>query len=692
MESGMITHNNFLLQAALEYAGLGYSVFPCACGDKVPLTPNGCLDATTDEDQIIEWWEQTKFANIGISTQGLLVVDIDGSDNEWLNNTEIMEILSSGAMSQTPGGRHFIFRQPPDTEFKNTTGKLAPKVDTRADGGYIVAPPSMIGPKAYQWYSSYELNEPLERLPVSPEWIIEKLNEVSQERYELPINNDGKIPKGYQHTSLFRFGCLMRRGNASFEEINAALQVMNSTRCEQPGTVQAIEKIAESAAKYEPDQATANDIGCLYEQMSEQSVGEENESPDPGQLDESLLRIPGFISEVIDYTLETAPYPNQVLAFCGALALQAFLAGRKVSDQFDNRSNLYLLGLAHSGSGKDWPRKMNMQIINQIGLIECIGEKFASGEGLQDALFQNPNMLFQTDEFDGILQSISHSKDARFEGIMGTMLTLYSSANSIYPMRKRAGGDQAAQINQPCLSVFGTAIPQHYYAALSERMLTNGLFSRMIILESGRRGAGQDPKIIRLPARILNTAEWWKSFTPCNGNLTGEFPTVATVEYSSDAKALLKESRKQTESEYSKAELTNDAIGTTVWSRSYEHICKLSLIYAISENHQRPQIGEKAVEWALRLMLHLTRKMLFNAYHNTFENPHQELCNKIERKIRESSGATLKHSVLMKRCKVPATIFSEAIRTLDESNIIKIIKNQTTGAPERLYTTNVSPL
>ena len=46
---------------------------------------------------------------------------------------------------------------------------------------------------------------------------------------------------------------------------------------------------------------------------------------DPGTLPEELLRVPGFISEVMDYCLTTAPYPNVVMAFCGALALQAVL-------------------------------------------------------------------------------------------------------------------------------------------------------------------------------------------------------------------------------------------------------------------------------------------------------------------------------------------------------------------------------
>ena len=93
------------------------------------------------------------------------------------------------------------------------------------------------------------------------------------------------------------------------------------------------------------------------------------------------------------------------------LTLQAFLACRKVRDPSDIRTNLYLLGLAHSASGKDFPRKLNNKILHSVGLANCLGERFASGEGVQDALFQTPAMLFQTDEIDGLLQSINKSSE-----------------------------------------------------------------------------------------------------------------------------------------------------------------------------------------------------------------------------------------------------------------------------------------
>jgi len=409
------------------------------------------------------------------------------------------------------------------------------------------------------------------------------------------------------------------------------------------------------------------------------------EIADPGPLPAEMLRVPGFINEVMDHTLAIAPYPNQVMAFGGALALQAFLAGRKVRDPGDNRTNLYLLGLAHSGAGKDQSRKVNCDIIHAVGLGDCLGLHFASGEGIQDALFQTPTMLFQTDEIDGMLQSINKAKDARHEAIMGTMLTMYSSANSVYPMRRKAGKESPGVIDQPCLVIYGTAIPNHYYQALSERMLTNGFFARMIILEAGPRAPGQEPSIRDLPPRVLATAQWWADYRPGTGNLENWHPVPAIIEHSDEAKRLLIETRLEAESEYSKAEDACDSVGTTVWGRVSEQVRKLALLHAISENHQSPRISLAAVQWASQFVMHQTRRMLFMAASHVADNPFHAECLKLLEKLRDAPGNELSHSVLLKRMKMDAKTFSVLIETLVQQGDLEIVMASTPGRNMRAY-------
>ena len=175
----------------------------------------------------------------------------------------------------------------------------------------------------------------------------------------------------------------------------------------------------------------------------------------------------------MQYTLNTAPYPEPVLAFAGALALQAFLAGRKVCDAMDNRTNLYVLSLANSGVGKDHARKVNARILLEAGLAGGLGTSFASGEGIEDRLFIQPATLFQVDEIDGLLLRVSQAKDARHEQIVSMLLQMYSAASTVYVMRAKAGRERTV-IDQPCLCLIGTAVPKHIYESLSARLLTNG--------------------------------------------------------------------------------------------------------------------------------------------------------------------------------------------------------------------------
>ena len=429
-----------------------------------------------------------------------------------------------------------------------------------------------------------------------------------------------------------------------------------------------------------PAQPDVDLSGLLQSAPDETEADKAEPGPeDPGPIPDELLRVPGFVSEVIDLCLETAPYPNQAMAFCGALALQAFLAGRKVRDPGDNRTNIYLLGLAYSAAGKDWIRKLNTKILHHIGLSSCLGDRLASGEGIQDALFVRPSMLFQTDEIDGILQSINKAKDNRHESIMSTLLSLYSASNSTFSMRPKADKPDPGVIDQPNLVLFGTAIPNHYYGALSERMLTNGFFARMLILDSRKRSEGQEPGIIEVTDRVLAMAKWWADFWPGTGNLENWHPTPAIVEHTDEARCLTIETRQRAEAEYALAEDRSDPVGTTVWGRVSEQSRKLALLYAVSENPQAPRIDAPAVRWASTFVTHQVRRMLFMATQHVADNPFHGECLKLIEKLREAPGQQLPHSVLLKRMKIDAKGFRDLINTLCQRGDIEPVSITTSG-------------
>jgi hypothetical protein len=474
-------------------------------------------------------------------------------------------------------------------------------------------------------------------------------------------------------------------------EMAAALLQVNADRCVPPLPPREVERIAASIAGYEPDQITVALVENHWAQMCADRESEESpQNSDPGPIPDHLLSVPGFIDEVMAYTLKTAPYPEPALAFCGALALQALLAGRKVRDDSDNRTNLFILGLANSGAGKDHPRKVNQRILLHVGMPSSLGDTFASGEGIEDRLYLNPSMLFQTDEIDGLMAKINLGKDARHEGIMNVLLKMYTSANSIYPMRVKASKEPGI-IDQPCLCIFGTAIPKHYYEALSHKMLSNGFFARMLIMETGKRAKGQDAIVREVPGSILGTAQWWADFSPGErrANLADLHPVPKVVVHTPDAADILRVFRERAESEYSLAEDKVDQAGMAIWARANEKARRLALIYACSANHVAPQITADAARWACAFVEHQTRRMLFMSTEYVSENEFDARCKKLVatlRKWQERHGDDWMPFWQINRRHPWSEREHEEVRTtLLNQRLIEYQERKTGGTPQRLY-------
>lgn len=396
----------------------------------------------------------------------------------------------------------------------------------------------------------------------------------------------------------------------------------------------------------EPD-ATGVDLSAfgsgsnVNDSDEDEAAASRDDHKDPGPVPDDLLHVPGFIEQVVDHCLATAPYPNRVMAFCAAVSLQALLAGRKVRDEANTRTGLYLLGLANSGVGKDHPRKVNQDVLLEAGMNGTFANTFVSGEGLEDRMFIHPASLFQTDEIDNMLTSIGTSKESRYEGIMNMLLRMYTSADSMYVMRVKAGKAASGVIDQPCLCLFGTAIPKNFYQALSVKMLDNGFFARMIVLEAGPRSAFQPNPVTPIPQSILDTARWWSSFRPGTGNLESWHPQPKVVYQSDAARGTLLEHSIACDGEYRAAEGRNDTVAMAIWARANEKARRLALVCACSENHVEPLINEAAAQWAARLVTHQTKRMLFMASEHVSESEFDADCKKVIRTLREwraSSG------------------------------------------------------
>ena len=711
------------LEAAREYVRRGWRVVPIPYRCKRPVL-KGWEQLRLDEADLQRYFDQP--ANVGLilgePSGGLVDIDLDCVEARAIASNYLPATPAKTGRATAPDSHWWYIAQDAKTVQHRDPVTKQMIVELRSTGGQTVVGPSLhptgqrcavlsgepaIVPAASLTACVAALAKRVIELrhgdlPPVPDAVPSPQPPViDRQRTESSIDVErralaylDKLPSAISgsggHAATYAAATVLVHGFEIDPERAQDLLVQHfNPRCQPPWTEKELRHKVTSAAKKphqqprgwllneqrEPPIDTSVDISALVSQATEATkpstieVIEDDDEPtesltgDPGPLPDDLLRIPGFVSEVMDLSLQAAPYPNVPLAFCGALALQAFLGGRKVRDPADNRTNLYLIGLAYASSGKEFPRKVNAATMHAVGLTKCLGESFASGEGLQDSLNDDPCMLFQTDEIDGLLHSINKAKDARYEIVLGTLLKMYSSANGFYPMRKKAGKQLAETIEQPCLIIYGTAIPNEYYSALSERMLTNGFFARSIIVDGTKRGDGQEPEDCHPTPRILETAQYWANFNPGKGNLEKFYPTPKIVPYTDEAKALLIDARKACEVEYKLAESYGDPVGTTVWGRTSEHIRKLALIYSISVNHRDPSIDVEAARWATAFMMHQTRRMLFMAQGHVAANPFHAECLKLLTRLRDAGGRMGRRE-LMRAMHLKMADFDQIVGTL----------------------------
>ena len=165
-----------MLDAALDYVGRGWPVFPVEPGGKRPLgrlVPHGLKEATTDANVIRKWWAQEPEANVGLlSGHAFDVLDVDGEAG-W--STLARTVAECGCLSSSPvsmtggGGAHYLFLP---AGARNRAAFL-PSLDWRGRGGYIVAPPSVHpNGNAYSWAMSPEEVH----LEAAPRWLVGLVN------------------------------------------------------------------------------------------------------------------------------------------------------------------------------------------------------------------------------------------------------------------------------------------------------------------------------------------------------------------------------------------------------------------------------------------------------------------------------------------------------------------------------------
>jgi hypothetical protein len=180
--------------AGLGYVRRGWHVFPCRVDEKEPATPRGFKDAKCSEATVRAVWGKNPDLNVAVRTgeaSGLVALDVDGdhgADSLRALERKYGDLPKTYSVTTQSGGTHYYFQHPGGT-LRNTAGTLAPGLDTRGDGGYVLAAGSVVNGRPYV------VDEDVEVAPM-PGWLLDLLRALSDPKQSPASTGDSS--RGHQ--------------------------------------------------------------------------------------------------------------------------------------------------------------------------------------------------------------------------------------------------------------------------------------------------------------------------------------------------------------------------------------------------------------------------------------------------------------------------------------------------------------
>ncbi|MCK1640458.1 hypothetical protein IVA95_23450 [Bradyrhizobium sp. 157] len=214
---------------------------------------------------------------------------------------------------------------------------------------------------------------------------------------------------------------------------------------------------------------------------------------DPFDFDEAG----GLLGTCARWVLNNARSPLPELALFAAIIFLASVFGLRAVGPTGLGANLYLVMVAPTGSGKDWPLKAPRVLLQSLGAFgkAKVGPTNVTGDSaIERALQASPCFYMAMDEFGLLLQGATNPKaPAWTQTICRALLELYSRSDAYGSWKAKSTaakvkGVKETPVEQPTVLILGATTPDEFYKGLTAASTSNGLLNRLVVIAmSGRK-------------------------------------------------------------------------------------------------------------------------------------------------------------------------------------------------------------
>jgi hypothetical protein len=363
-----------------------------------------------------------------------------------------------------------------------------------------------------------------------------------------------------------------------------------------------------------------------------------------------LPKTDSLLNDLKENILANSFIKQEEFAFSAALVLMATLSGRKFV--FSGLcSNLYILNVAPSGSGKDAPQQKLKEFLLDLRADNLLGAgDYVSDASLMDSLGYKPVRLDIMDEMGGILRSINSGK-AEYNSKMADVLAeLYTSSNSKFLGRQTAEGNKG-ECYRPNVNILGSTTPTGFQEGVSKAAIEKGLMGRFLIfLGDGHKPAERVRKFTRLNSEAMDRLRYILSIEADEEGtrIGGIRQDYIEVEADKKANDLLDKIFRDFDNLRMETDSTSALL--PIIARLYQQMCKITLIHSVSRVGvgEMPKISVEDVQFGYETILYYfsnIEKIVEKYIHEGFQE------KKVAKflNVLEENGGKMTKSLLAKR-------------------------------------------
>lgn len=639
-----------------------------------------------DVDMLIEKYPNHDFALITGKISNIVALDLDTKDKDA--QKDLLELLKDYASPISRKGSKlklpsFFFKYNENTKESSIKIYQNKKKETFAellsDGRCCVLPPSRHpeGHK-FEWGDKATLlNFNLDYLPDWPDDLWEKIQSIAS-KYDEGYSYDSKCSSGRNDTLKDHIFAKQSDG----KDISQSIQEIIEYDQEKHDPPLFTDK-SERAGRFEPwANATIFYSNILKSRLER---GETIPNPFKGpviQINEvkpiakeklraKFPKMRGYNQDMFEYIYESSPVKRSRFAFASVLATMGTLLGNKVR-LHGIYSNIYLLIVANSGDGKNFPIKFPKKLFNKCDLKHLIGiSDVASDNSILMNLNDEKNVRLDTIDEAAKLFGATNNKEHFLSRIGDIYAELYTSAGEYFGGKTAMKYGTIGECLSPCISLLGAMTYRDANNHMSFNMIEKGLGARFLYFpETKAKDVIKINKTSEIPFKVTQMAKKIGLFENKSFNV-GAGHNVFDLKVTKKADLLLDDYLAHVN--LKRKEHRNDIMGPFV-NRMYENALKLAMIdHAGVSEAITSDVNKSSIEWSISVMetIYLLTKNLFTEC--VSENDAERDLNKTLKAI-TNCELFITRSDLMRQTRLNKSRLNQAIDSLSEMEKIEVFQ------------------